>query len=521
MTNLTQANDQETQQVWRLEYFRQLDQRLDITISYLANSPRAQVRSHIRSFLTLLSESHRSPDLTQKAIALITKLHPLPLRWGLGHLWEAELQFALNHINPLLSEQAAEYMCSLGDVYLFRGQFERAAAQAEMALSESAASLGQQARAVRILFTCYRSSGQPQKADVLIEQNRARFFGDRAAEEVPVHASLGWLTYQQCRLELLREQGEVDRALSLSEEMIWLDDRTGAADKVLTADLYTHRSTLLWVRSRYPEAVSDLKQAMQLFEQVEDTFNSESLKSNLGLVYWTMGELDLAEETLLSVMRFFRETGSDQLLTYVIANLGLVYFARGDLDAALKLTQEHIALSQRINFIHEYNRGRRNLGTILYYFGEYERSIEETTASHKYYETRGSRDAYGLDNLWLALCFNALGELDRALKMAVETLSWAKAHQSRVLEQVTLRCMAEFLPQEDRETPLQRSLALACEMDRKLEEAAVRLKLASVYKDQRSQEAWDAGAAILERIGAGKWLSGRSMVDPPFIPLLL
>jgi tetratricopeptide (TPR) repeat protein len=234
-----------------------------------------------------------------------------------------------------------------------------------------------------------------------------------------------------------------------------------------------------------------------------------------------MGALDLAEKTLLESIQFYRETGSEQLLTYDIANLGLVYFARGDLESALRLTEEHIALAEKINFIHEYHRGRRNLGTILYYFGEYERSIAETNASHAYYETRGSRDAYELDNLWLALCHYALGESQQAQRMAEETLARARTLQSRVLEQLTLRCLAQFLPPAARAAPLLRSLELARDMDRKLEEAAVRLALAGAYSAEPRWQEWQSGAAILAATGAEQWLAGRSPEDPPFLPLLL
>jgi tetratricopeptide (TPR) repeat protein len=515
------TENQQTQQVWRAEYIRQLDQRLDLTLSYLSNAPTAKIHTHINSFGTLLNETHRFPELTQKALALISRLHPLPLRWGLGHLWEVELQFALDHISSHHTDQAAEYLCSLGEVYRFRGQFDLAIGKAETALAMSNVSLTQAARAGWILFNCYRANGQPQKADEAIGQVGTRFHHIQAAADVPAHAAHAWLKLQQCWLELLRERGEVDRALELVQEMIWLEKREGESDKTLTADLYTHRSTLLWARSRYPEAVSDLKIAMQLFKEADDPFNAETLKSNLGLVYWTMGALDLAEKTLLESIRFYRETSSEQLLTYDIANLGLVYFARGELDAALNLTQEHIALAQKINFVHEYHRGRRNLGTILYYFGEYERSIAETTASHAYYRNRGSRDAYGLDVLWLALCYHESGEPEKALDMAQETLTMAKALASRVLEQVTLRCLAAFLPREEREAPLLRSLTLAREMERTLEEAAVRLALAGLYNDSRREQEWQAGSAILAAAGAGAWLADRSPDNPPFLPLLL
>lgn len=506
---------------WQSEYRRQLERRLALSSDYLKKSSAAQVRAHIRSFVTLLNETRRFPALTEKALSLITQLHPLPLRWGLGHLWEKELRFALEHISPDRADLTAEYMCSLGETYQYRGQFDKAIAEVNGVLSMPGALPEQIARAARILFICCRANGQLQRADEVIEQVGGRLLGDQPAADIPAYAAQAWLEYQQCRLEQMREWGEVDRALELVEDMIWLDRREGMRDLTLTADLYTHRSTLLWVRSRYPQAVSNLKQSMQFFEQAGDSFSARVLNSNLGLIYWTMGELDLAEKTLLSSCRFYRETGSEQLLTYDTGNLGLVYFAKGDLDAALRLTEEHIALAERINFVYECYRGRRNLGTILYYFGEYERSIEETTVSHRYYETRGSRDAYALDDVYLALCYHALGETERAAALGQAALEQAQALKSRVLEQMVHRSLAFLLPVEAREPLLLRSLEMAKEMERKVEEAAVWLALAEVYSGADRQRAWQTGAEILRAAGAVKWLENRSPDNPPFLPLLL
>ncbi len=509
---------------WRGEYVRQLDRRIDKSLAYLSGAPAALVRTHIRSFLSLLNETHRFAKLNQKSFELISRLHPLPLRWGLGSVWEAELRFAVEQVPDGRSDLTAEYLCSLGDVYMYRGQFNQAIAEEEQVLGMQAAPLVQAAHAARILFTCYRADGRPQLADELIRRVSERFYGDLPAAETPVQAAQAWLQFQQCQLVLLRERGQTDRALELVEDMLGLDAREGRPDLTQTAGLLTDRSTLLWARGRYQESVADLKQAMQLFAQAQDQFNAESLKSNLGLVYWTMGELDLAEKTLLEVIRFYRETGSDHLQTYGVSYLGLVYFARGDLEPALSLTQEHIDLAERINFVHEYYRGRRNLGEILYYFGEYDRAIAETEAAHAYYEKRGSREAYGQDVLWLALCYHARGERGRALSAAQETLARGLDLKSRVLEQLALRCLAEITPPEaqaQREEYLLRSLRLAQEMGRKHEQAAVHLALAGFYADQRRQEEWNKGAEILQEIGAEKWLEGRLPAEPPFLPLLL
>jgi tetratricopeptide (TPR) repeat protein len=320
----------------------------------------------------------------------------------------------------------------------------------------------------------------------------------------------------------MRERGEIEQALCLVENMIWLDEREGKPDQILTANLYTHRSTLLWVEGRYHEAAADLTWSIDLFKREEDQFNAESLQSNLGLVYLMMGDLNRSQTALQSAIGFYRRTGSEQLLTYDIGNLGLVYFARGELELALQLTREHIDLAQKLSFISEYNRGLRNLGTILYYFGEYEQAVEVLNTCHIYYEKRGSRNAYWLDVVWIALCMNASGINNEALTMMNEALRRSRELESEVLEQLALRGLAALLPARERADPLERSLAAARKNNRQQEEAAVLLMLAGVQENAATAEKyWREGCEILNEIGAEGWLKGCSIEQPPFIPLLL
>jgi tetratricopeptide (TPR) repeat protein len=507
---------------WANEYLNHLDGRLGRSLSYLRSSSPAAVHTHIRSFLTLLQETHRYPSLTAKALELIAALHPMPVRWGLGPLWEPELLFAVNHIPDKNKDLRFEYLCDLGDVYLFSGQFEKAIFHASQVLEPAGATHNQAARAVRILFTCLRSTGQPQAADELIEHKRASFVAGQPAAEIPPEMAQAWLRFNQCELELMRERGEIDQALARVEDMIELDERTGKTDPLLTADLYTHRSTLRWVQGQYHTAANDLTRAIELFQHEEDQFNAECLQSNLGLVYLMMGDLDRSQKSLQSAIGYYRRTGSDQLLTFDIGNLGLVYFARGELDLALQLTREHIDHAHRLNFISEYNRGLRNLGTVLYYFGEFHQAIDALNTCHLYYEKRGSRSAYWLDLVWIGLCHYALDERNTAFTMVHAALEWSRRLESEVLEQLSLRGLAAFLPAAERTEALFQSLALARKNNRQQEEAAVLLMLAAVQRDAAHAETyWNQGCCILREIGAEKWLEGYSLQQPPFIPLLL
>ena len=514
--NIPQANSVN----WQQEYIRHLRFRMNASRQFIAGSPKADNAKHLRSFLALLDEARRYPETAEESLALIQCLHPAPLKLGLGSQWISQMQFAIKHLPA--DQSAGIYRNDLAEFLISEGKFQEAVNETELVLADVLSNGDQISRACRIQFRCFRDMGQPDLADQLVQQQGPRFNAFYPASQVPPELVKGWLWINICRLELLREQGKVDEALKLANEMIDLDVQAGSPDGLMTAELFARRSTLEWVTARYPRAVADVNRSIELYRQEDDLFNAESLQSNLGLIYWTMGEFDLAEKALWAAINYFRRTGALQLLTYDLGNMGLVQFARGNLQLARQWTEEQIAHADKIGFFTEYYRGRSNLGDILYYFGEYDRAIEEHAISDAFFEKRGSREGYGMGVVWVACCNYQLGRKEAALQQLQDVLFWTIENRSRVLEALTRRCLAHFLPFEEREAHLQISLNLVRTQGRQLEEAACLLALAQVTQDEaHRQEIWQEGVGILKRIGATAWLKGHSIDDPPFIPMFV
>ncbi|PKO19108.1 MAG: hypothetical protein CVU39_00725 [Chloroflexi bacterium HGW-Chloroflexi-10] len=497
-------------------YQQILQDQLNATINYLHQMPREKIRKHLRSFITLLNEAQRYETLQDQIMTLITTLHPMPLRWGYGTQWESQLQFVLEHSSTAATQ--AQYQNDLADLQFYGGNIEAARQSAEKILVSKDPPISELARALRILFTSYRALGQPQTASQIFQKFSAIFEADRSAKNVPLKKATAWLRFKQNQLELLREQGKTSDALTLVEEMIWLDQQHSSQDALLTAELLTHRSTLLWATGIYQRAIDDLQHAIQLFQSEDDFFNAESLMSNLGLVYWSMGKLDQAEECLQRAIQFYRKSALYQLVTYDIGNLGLVYLARGDLDQALYWTKEHVAHCQKIGFMPEQHRGHRNLGVIAFYFQDYETVLQETNIAHTYFENHGSRTGFGLDILYTAMTKHHLGQSAIARQKMLEVLDLSKKIDSPILEQATLRCLAYISNTVESVPLLEKSLEMARQMDRSFDAAACLLALAACQSDE---SLWQQGVHILEGIGAGQWVEKHTIHNPPFLPFLI
>ncbi|TLN09905.1 tetratricopeptide repeat protein, partial [bacterium] len=298
---------------WQREYESHLEGRLESTLRYLGAIPAAELRSHARSFFALLQETQRYPRMLGTTLRLIAALHPLPMHWGMTYAWEPVLRFALEHTPRDETPQRAEYRCALGDVLLFTGRFDEAVEQSRTVLSIASVPEALVARAGRIAFLSLRFSGKRAEAEGVLEQGRARFMADRPSAEVPADLAMAWLVCNQSRLEWLREKGQPDEAYALVNEMIALDRRLGVPDPIRTADLLTQRSTLLWSRSRYAEAIADLNGCIELYRGAGDILNAESRRCNLGLAHWLTGDLDPAEANLAAAMQLYQRIGLDQM----------------------------------------------------------------------------------------------------------------------------------------------------------------------------------------------------------------
>lgn len=504
---------------WQGEYVRLLDQRLDRSLAYVRATPAVELRQHAHSFLTLLSETHRYPELTPKALEFIAALHPLPVRWELTYAWGPELRFALDHTPRENLARRAEYRCALGDLLLFDGRFDEAIEQCEIVMRAPQVPVELDAKALRILFLSLRYSGRGDDTDVILSSVREQFMGDRPAAQVPAEMVGAWLEFNLCWLQKLREKGQVDEAIALAGEMIALDRCCGSVDLIRSADLLTQRSTLNWLRLHYAEAIDDLNNCIALYRQAGDFLNAESRLSNLGLVYWSMGELDQAEANLKKALDLYRKIGMDQMYTYVSGNLGLVYLFRGAVEDAVKTMQEQVWLAQKLNYTTEIKRGQWNLAIARCFqddFSEIMNVYQETLA---HYEKRGNRDAHYFHWIWVALWREKNGDRASAIALMRDVIRVSREQKMSNLEQISLRCLASLLPQEEREDLLQQSLDLATSTSRKFEAAATWLMMAQAARDpERRRQAWETGAQMLREMGAVKWLDGRTPDNPPFLP---
>lgn len=152
--------------------------------------------------------------------------------------------------------------------------------------------------------------------------------GDRAAEAV-IQLSLANVQTFQERPE--RSMEPYARALSLAEEIAWLDCQTFALAGLANAQL----------RLGYPQhAVEHLNEA--LARRTDHEPGMETYLNNLAVAYNQLGELELALDHLRRALNLAK----DSVAVY-ICNVGEVMYGLGRLDEAARHLNEGISLSRQ------------------------------------------------------------------------------------------------------------------------------------------------------------------------------
>ena len=187
----------------------------------------------------------------------------------------------------------------------------------------------------------------------------------------------------------------------------------------------------------------------------------------------------------------------------------------------MRSSDRAVDLVQSLGDLKSIHRIQSNRAVVWLYQGKYEAAIPDLAADFDFSEDQNLSGAVVMDCICLSLCYQGLGQEERAIRLAERAWEVAQCLGKPVFQALALRCLAEHRPAQ-RFDLLERALELAREAHRPLDEAACLLSLASLTDDEEvRQRLWQQGVRILERIGATAWLEGASPCDPPQIIILM
>lgn len=507
---------------WRGYYQQQLADRLDWAVDYVQRSQPSELRAHLDSLLTLLRRARPHPHLYPRMVALIAALHPWPLRWLRWEAWEREIRFAIQVYADLKQPQRqAEFQSYLAKLLFDTGRLDEALAVGEEALTLARAhdTIMPLSIAGCTVVQTLLQYGRSDEARRRLRSFLAEVSAADAASRREITLALARLRLQQ--LVFLRRDNRLDAAITQASQIVAQLQALPETDAYLLAGACRDLSTMAWAAGHYPEAVREIQRAIQKFADLGDEFAEADARGNLGLIFCTMTEFDRAEEEIRYLIMMAERLNARWHLTYAVDYLAVIYLMRGELDRAVRTFDRAVDLVRSLGDLKSIHRIQSNRAVVWLYQGEYEAAIPDLAADFDFSEDQNLSGAVVMDCICLSLCYQGLGQENRAIRLAERAWEVAQRLGKPIFQTLALRCLAEHHPAQ-RFDLLEQALVLAREAHRPLDEAACLLSLASLTEDEEERQClWQQGVRILERIGAVAWLEGASPRNPPRIIMLM
>ena len=512
------------QQRWSRFYARRLPEQLRAAAAGVGSTKPEALQAHFDTFLSLLNATAGRTELDPLWLALVDRLHPLPVRWGQWTAWLAILQLAAHKAGTLNQPaRQAEYLAYAADLLLNAGRLAPAldTARQALALARRNGAAWPLAVAGNTASATLRSLARYDEAQEIIDEIRA----DLARMEQPRPAARAAMVIALLDLEemdLLRHFKRLDDALALSESLIEQLSVVPGVDPHDLAMLHLRRATIVWAGGRYQAAAEDLQRSAELYRAAGNSLQAVFAEGNLGLVYYSMSRYAEAETLMLAAIRAAEETNARYRLVSDLGDLSVVYIALGRMSLAYDYADRMVKLATELGNNAELSRGRGNRAYALLGLGRYEEALADLEFSLDLYRRQERIEGMIVTTIDLIIYLRGIGDEEQAARLAEENYAAARRESYPHLHIVTARCLALFPPAERQRALLEEALALARTHERPLDEAGCLFSLAGLAENAMTQDdLYQQGTRLLRRMGATGWLMGKSPADPPLLPMTI
>jgi tetratricopeptide (TPR) repeat protein len=498
---------------WKTTFQQMVENSLRNSIALVESNPNAPqtFRPHMDSMTRQIHWGNQfAPELASR---LMVAAYPWPARWGLTDTWRDQLEQA----RPLNRQTQA----CLADIFQFTGQPEKALEIADALFSDPSIPPDEFALLVTrgggAWLSALISQGKiieaEQAAQGLLDRLEADSGQGNSARKAEAQ-SIVW-THQS---SIARRKGNLSLALELISQAIQKLESLKNTDRSSMSEIIQSRAIYHWAGGNYEAALADLDYAQDVSASAQDTVGLCSIHGNRGLLRWSMSEYDKAEAELLEAIHLSEKHRLTYLLIRQVGNLGMVYFHRGDLQKALLYVNREIELTEISNDKHEGELAEWNKAAVQIYAEQPGQALPSLRMSLQKYTASGRFEALVGVLVDLSVCHYRLGDMEPSSQYARRALEMAREKDNPTLVLIALRARALSAP--DALDLLSEALTLAEQHDRKLDIAGCKIFLAHLTPDSASKiSLWAEAAALLEQIGAARWIEGKHAGEAVLLPL--
>lgn len=243
-------------------------------------------------------------------------------------------------------------------------------------------------RAWLMLGRCHRALGDYKEARACFDHAFSLFQKDRNT------AGIADALDQIARLLRIEGNGSAyAEALSHLREALELRRQVGDR-RAIANSLEAIASTYLQ-QGRSDEAESGLAEALELRRAVGDRAGEASALGNLGLVRHSRGDLDGAVDAWRAGLEIASQIGDRELLGIFMNNIGEACLQRGETKLAKNALVEARQITTSTGDQRTLADVHRNLGALAVTLGQWERALKEVDEAIRICESLGARVALG------------------------------------------------------------------------------------------------------------------------------
>jgi len=153
-----------------------------------------------------------------------------------------------------------------------------------------------------------------------------------------------------------------------------------------------------------------------LLEKVRDKQEKANILTELGRIFYHLGEINKALKYYEKALKLDKELGSKEGMAADLGNIGTVYGIKGELDKALEYFRKALKLNEELGRKEGMANQLGNIGTVYGIKGELDKALEYFENALKLNEELGRKEGMANQLGNIGTVYKTKGELDKALE---------------------------------------------------------------------------------------------------------
>ncbi|MCZ7384845.1 MAG: tetratricopeptide repeat protein [Candidatus Methanoperedens sp.] len=186
------------------------------------------------------------------------------------------------------------------------------------------------------------------------------------------------------------------------------------------------------------------KKALELDEELENKVGITKDFGNIGAIYGNKGELDKALEFLDKALKLDEELGRKEEIAIYLGNMGAVYGKKGELDKALEFFKKALRLDEELGRKEGIAVHLGNMGAVYGKKGELDKALDYYEKALKLDEELERKEGIATRLGNIGVVYGKRGELDKALEYYEKALDIFNQMGNRIENARVLRNIGDI-----------------------------------------------------------------------------